>query len=262
MKKKLALLLVAAFSLAVFAGCGGKEEDNKTAEGSVTINEGKLIMSTESGYPPFEYRDDNGDLVGVDVDIATKVAEKLGVEVEFKDMDFQQALMAAQNGQADLVGAGLVVTEARKQGLDFSEAYNGSANLILRRKDDTNLNTPEDLQGKVIGVQTGTVGDDFAQESKKDGIAKEVKGYKTFPQAIIDLKNSKIDCVIVSKVAGSNFIKEDKELSISDNELFQSDTSIGVKKGNEALLKVINEVIGEMKENGELKASFDKHAQA
>lgn len=265
MKKKLAVLLAAMLSLVLLVGCGGKKDEPSTDSGedkSITINSGKIVMSTESGFPPFEYVDEKGDVVGVDVDIATKVAEKLGVELQIKDMEFQQALMAVQNGQSDMVCAGLSITEDRKQSMDFTQTYLESSNLIIKKKDNTEINGPEDLKGKVIGTQTGTTGDEFAQESKADGVAKEVKGYQAYAQAIIDLKNGKIDCIITDEIPAKNYVAQNDDLAVAEKECFKTYTAIAVKKGNEELLKTIDEVLTEMKNNGELQASFDKHSEA
>lgn len=255
MKKKLALLMAAIMSLTVLAGCSGKKDTNDNG----LLQKDVIVMSTESGFAPFEYMNDKNEIVGVDVDIANKIAKKLNVKLEIKDMGFTEAISAAQTGKSDMVCAGMSVTEERKKAMDFSDVYLESSNLIIKKKDDKTINGPEDLKGKIVAVQTGTTGDDFAQ--KQEGI-KEVKQYAAYAQAVIDLKNGRVDCIITDEVPAKNFAaKSNGELVTCEKECFKTLTAIGVKKGNEKLLKVINEVLKEMKENGELEASFKKHAQ-
>lgn len=259
MKKGVSILMASAVFALSLTGCGKKQEES-AQQPSVTITPGKLVVSTESGYPPYEYRNEKNEIVGVDVDIMKNVAKKLNAELEYIDMEFQQAILAAQNGQSDLVAAALVVTEERKKGLDFSESYKSGANVIMTKK-GSGIQEEKDLVGKIIGVQTGTVGDDFATASKEKGQAKEVRGYKAFAQAIIDLSNDKIDCIIISDTAGKKLMGKNEGLELTGPVLYSS-TAIGAKKGNAELIKVVNEVLAEMKESGELDKSYEFHNNA
>lgn len=256
MKKKLALILSAVLSLTLLAGCSG---NSKTADNGL-MQEDVLVMSTEGGFPPFEYYDANNKLVGVDIDIANKVAEKMGVKLEIKDMEFTQAVSGVYNGQSDMVAAGMSITEERKKNIDFSTVYLEQSNLILKKKGDDKIKTVADLKDKVVGVQTGTTGDTWCQDNKD---IKEVKQYGKFAQAIVDLKNGKIDCIVTDEVPVKSFAAQNKDtLEYIEEPCFTNQTAIGVKKGNEKLLKVINEVLAEMMENGELDKSFKKHEAA
>ena len=133
-----------------------------------TVTPGKLTMSTNAAFPPYESTDDNGNFVGIDIDVATAIAEKLGLELQVDDMDFDAALLAAQNGKSDLVMAGVTVTEDRQLVMDFSDSYaTGIQSIIV--KEDSDVATPDDLADKMIGTQRGTTGyiycsDDFGDD--------------------------------------------------------------------------------------------------
>ena len=223
-----------------------------------TVNAGKLTMSTNAAFPPYESTDDNGNFVGIDIDVATAIAEKLGLELQVDDMDFDAALLAAQNGKSDLVMAGVTVTEDRQLVMDFSDSYaTGIQSIIV--KEDSDVATPDDLADKMIGTQRGTTGyiycsDDFGDE--------HVTPYDDGLTAVQALVNGQVDAVVIDNAPAKEFVAANPGLKILDTAYAEEDYAIGVAKGNTAMLDAINGALEELKNDGTLQAIIDKYIKA
>ena len=223
-----------------------------------TVTPGKLTMSTNAAFPPYESTDDNGNFVGIDIDVATAIAEKLGLELQVDDMDFDAALLAAQNGKSDMVMAGVTVTEDRQLVMDFSDSYaTGIQSIIV--KEDSDVATPDDLADKMIGTQRGTTGyiycsDDFGDE--------HVTPYDDGLTAVQALVNGQVDAVVIDNAPAKEFVAANPGLKILDTAYAEEDYAIGVAKGNTAMLDAINGALEELKNDGTLQAIIDKYIKA
>lgn len=223
-----------------------------------TVTPGKLTMSTNAAFPPYESTDDNGNFVGIDIDVAAAIAEKLGLELQVDDMDFDAALLAAQNGKSDLVMAGVTVTEDRQLVMDFSDSYaTGIQSIIV--KEDSDVATPDDLADKMIGTQRGTTGyiycsDDFGDE--------HVTPYDNGLTAVQALVNGQVDAVVIDNAPAKEFVAANPGLKILDTAYAEEDYAIGVAKGNTAMLDAINGALEELKNDGTLQAIIDKYIKA
>ena len=223
-----------------------------------TVTPGKLTMSTNAAFPPYESTDDNGNFVGIDIDVAAAIAEKLGLELQVDDMDFDAALLAAQNGKSDLVMAGVTVTEDRQLVMDFSDSYaTGIQSIIV--KEDSDIATPDDLADKMIGTQRGTTGyiycsDDFGDE--------HVTPYDDGLTAVQALVNGQVDAVVIDNAPAKEFVAANPGLKILDTSYAEEDYAIGVAKGNTAMLDAINGALEELKNDGTLQAIIDKYIKA
>ncbi len=242
-KKVISMFIVAGLTVTMLAGC--KKESNT------------LIVGTEAGFAPYEYME--GDqVVGIDMDIAQAIADKLGKKLEIQNMDFDGALLAVQQGKVDFVAAGVSVSDERKEKMDFSIDYVDSTEVVV-----VNTATPgvaaatdADLADKVVGVQQGNIADFYVEANIS---AKEIKRYTKFAQAAEDLKNGKIDCIVMDQYPAEELVKANAELSILDGALFQDKYAIAVKKGNKELLDQINSVIQELKDNGKIEEFTANH---
>ncbi len=243
MKKIISIVAIAALSVTMFVGCGKKESDT-------------LIVGTEAGFAPYEYME--GDkVVGVDMDIAQAIADAMGKKLEIKNMDFEGALLAVQNGTVDFVAAGVSVDEERKKVMDFSIDYVDSTEVVVVNKANPAIAavSDDDLTDKVVGVQQGNIADFYVS-----GLAvKEVKRYTKFVQAAEDLKNSKIDGIVMDQYPAEELVAANPELVILDGALFQDKYAIAVKKGNAELLEDINKVIQDLKDSGKIEEFTAKH---
>ena len=223
-----------------------------------TVTPGKLTMSTNAAFPPYESTDDNGNFVGIDIDVAAAIAEKLGLELQVDDMDFDAALLAAQNGKSDMVMAGVTVTEDRQLVMDFSDSYaTGIQSIIV--KEDSDIASPDDLADKMIGTQRGTTGyiycsDDFGDE--------HVTPYDNGLTAVQALVNGQVDAVVIDNAPAKEFVEANPGLKILDTAYAEEDYAIGVAKGNTAMLDAINGALEELKNDGTLQAIVDKHIKA
>lgn len=245
MKKKLVgILMVTAMAATLFTGC-------KKAESNT------IIVGTEAGFAPYEYMD--GDkVVGVDMDIAQAVADSLGKELVIKNMDFDGALLAVQKGTVDFVAAGVSVDAERAKIMDFSTEYVDSTEVVVVNAANPAIATvnAEGLTDKIVGVQQGNIADFWMDENAQ---AKEVKRYTKFAQASEDLKNGKIDCIVMDQFPAEELVEANPELAIMDGNLFQDKYAIAVKKGNKDLLDKINAVIDDLKKSGKMDEIIAAH---
>jgi len=255
MKKLFAAVLCAAMVLSLGA-CGGSE--NTSAE--ATSDDNKLYVGTEAGFAPYEYM--SGDeVVGVDMDIAHAIADAMGKELVIKNMDFDGALNAVQQGQVDFVAAAVSVDEERQKVMDFSHNYVDSSDVVVVNASAGTVNTNEEIADKVIGVQQGNIADIWVTDNYPDA---EVKRYTKFVQAAEDLKNNKIDAIVMDLYPAQELVAANPELKILDEEnpLFVDQYAIAVKKGNQELLDQINEVIDQLIADGKIEEFTANHATA
>ena len=240
-----------------FYACGGKEEEAKSD---------KLIVGTEAGFAPYEYMKGN-EVVGIDMDIAKAIADEMGKELEIKNMDFDGALAAVQSGKVDFVAAGVSISPEREEAMDFSHEYVNSTEVVVVNKENPAVAPAgealagSDLDGKVVAVQQGNIADIWV--SNKDNCnPKEVKRYTKFAQAAEDLKNGKIDCIVMDKYPAEELVAANTELATLDGTLFEDKYAIAVKKGNKELLEDINKVIDQLVEDGKVEEFTANHVQS
>lgn len=231
--------------------------ETETAELS-TVEPGKLIMSTNAAFPPYEMTTDSGEFEGIDIETAQAIADKLGLELQIDDMDFDAALLAVQQGKADMVMAGVTVTDERQNVMDFTESYaTGIQSIIV--KEDSDIASVDDLAGKKIGTQRGTTGylycsDDFGDEN--------VVAYDNGLTAVQMLNNGQVDCVVIDNAPAKEFIAANPGLKLLDTAYVEESYAIGVGKGNTELKDAINTALEELKADGTLQAIVDKYITA
>lgn len=282
MKKITALLLGTAMMLSL-AACGSSasvsestassetssseaassEASAETAGELTTVTPGKLTMSTNAAFPPYEMTDDNGNYVGIDIEVAEAIADKLGLELQVDDMDFDAALLAAQTGKSDMVMAGVTVTEERQTVMDFSNTYATGIQVVIV-PEDSDIASIEDMTGKMIGVQRGTTGDLYCSASVEDGGFGEenVTPYDNGLTAVQALVNGQVDCVVIDNAPAQEFVDANPGLKILDTEYANEDYAIGVAKGNTALLDAINGALEELQADGTVQSIVDKYITA
>lgn len=286
MKKLLSLLLAASMCVVLLAACGsnGSADASKGAASSApaasaaasgdkadgdaaevkTIESGKLIMATNAQFPPYEMVAD-GDGVngtgfdGIDIEIAAAIAEKLGLELQVDDMDFDAALTAVQQGKCDFVLAGLTYNEERAQLMTFSDSYAQGVQAIIV-KDGSDIATADDLANAgMIGTQRGTTGylyctDDFGED--------HVAAYDSGAAAVQALLNGQVDAVVIDKMPAETFAAENDGLKVLDTAYTTEDYCAAVAKDNEALVKEVNAVLAELKADGTLDQIVAKYINA
>ena len=231
--------------------------ETETAELS-TVEPGKLIMSTNAAFPPYEMTTDSGEFEGIDIETAQAIADKLGLELQIDDMDFDAALLAVQQGKSDMVMAGVTVTDERQNVMDFTDSYaTGIQSIIV--KEDSDIASVDDLAGKKIGTQRGTTGylycsDDFGDEN--------VVAYDNGLTAVQMLNNGQVDCVVIDNAPAKEFIAANPGLKLLDTAYVEESYAIGIGKGNTELKDAINTALEELKADGTLQAIVDKYITA
>lgn len=288
MKKNVFALAMAAVMAASLTACGGssapettgapaeaettgaaaeKTEAEKTeAEGETeaaaseikTAQEGKLIMVTNAEFPPYEYHD-GGEIVGIDAEIAKAIADELGLELEIEDIAFDSIIPELTSGKADFAMAGMTVDETRAKSVDFSDTYAKASQKIIVTE-DSEIAVPDDLKGKIVGVQQGTTGDIYVTDLEADGTTTERfnKGF----EAVQALSQGKIDAVVIDEQPAQVFVEQTEGLKVLDESFTEEEYAAAVNKGNTALLDAINAALADLDESGKLDEIVAKYITA
>ena len=241
----------------VASSAASSEAASSAAAELTTVEAGKLTMATNAAFPPYEMTTDAGEFEGIDVDTAKAIAEKLGLELQIDDMDFDAALLSVQQGKADIVMAGVTVTDERKAVMDFSDSYaTGIQSIIVPEGSD--IASPDDLAGKKIGTQRGTTGyiycsDDFGDEN--------VVAYDDGLTAVQALNNGQVDAVVIDNAPAQEFVAANPGLKVLDTSYAEEDYAIGMAKGS-ALEDAVNKALEELKADGTLQSIVDKYINA
>jgi len=290
MKKYFALLLAGMMALSL-AACGGSSapassepaaeteaaEPAAEAEGTEAeapaadasaeikvVEAGKLHMATNAAFPPYEMISDNGGFEGIDVEIATAIAQKLGLELVVDDMEFSSVITSVQGGKSDIAMAGLTVTEERKQNVDFTESYATGVQVIIV-PEGSDIKTVDDLANdKMIGVQDGTTGYIYCSDTVENGGYGEdhVTSYPNGAMAIEALKGGKVDAVVIDNEPAKAFVAANEGLKILDTEYIVENYAIGISKENPALRDAVDAALKELIADGTVKTIVDKYINA
>ena len=221
-----------------------------------TIRAGKLTIATSPDYPPFEYYDDNGNLAGIDVEIMELICEKLGLEPEFIEMDFDGALMAAEWGECDVVASGVIVTEERGQIMSFTDSYYTDAQVFV--VPEGSGVTPDDLDGQLIAVLDGSAAQIIVSYDYGDHGAVTL-GYDAYAPIFEALLNGLVDCAVVDRAAARSYAGRDSGLVILEPAYIVENYAFGVARDNDALLDAVNGALGELIADGAVPAIVDKY---
>lgn len=277
MKKFLAVLLAAVMTMSLLTACGSDDaaqtdaaadadtgaadaaadtedvaeagtEGTEAGAASAALADGVLTVGTNAEFPPFEFVDDNGEADGFDIALIKAIGEKLGVEVEVENMEFA-SLVSSIGNKIDVAIAGMTVTDERKESVDFSNSYYEAVQYVIL-PEGSEIATADDLKGKTIGVQLGTTGDFIATDIENS----EVSGYNKAVDAVNDLVNGRVDCVIIDKNPALVF--EEKfagQVVAVDGAQFGFETeeyAIAIPKGDTALVEQVNAALEEIKADG------------
>lgn len=250
--------LLAGTMLLGAVGCGGNADaENGDATSALTTQEGKLIWATNAAFEPYEYME--GDtVVGIDAEIASAIAEKLGLEAQVENMDFDAIIPAVTTGKVDIGLAGMTVNEERLNNVNFSTPYVEAGQAIIV-KADSDIKSVADLAGKVVGVQKGTTGDEYVSDEANAVGAASVERFSNGPDAIQSLLTDKIQAVVIDNEPAKKLVEGSEEIVKLDENLTSEEYAIAIPKENTELLEAVNGALSEMQENGELQAILDKY---
>lgn len=255
MKKLIAAAALAALTLSLLAGCAEKAPAGGDAgDGD---EKQKLVMATNAQFPPYEYYDGD-NIVGIDAEVAALIADKLGMELEIEDIEFDSIVPGVQQGKYDMGMAGMTVNDERLEKVNFTSSYAKGVQVVIV-KEDSDITSIDDLEGKTIGAQQGTTGAIYAAD---DYGSDNVTTYASGNLAVEGLKTGKVDCVIIDNEPAKAYVKANTGLKILDTEYANEDYAIAIAKDNTELMEKVNTALEELIANGELQKIVDKYIPA
>jgi polar amino acid transport system substrate-binding protein len=242
--KVLSMVGLASVAMFIATGCGAAEEAETTKT---------LRMVTEATFPPYEFRE-GGKIVGIDVDIVTEAARRIGYEVTIEDMTFNSVIAAVQSGKADIAASGITVTEERKKSVNFTIPYVTAKQVILVPKDSP-IQSAADLKGKRIGVQQSTTGDIYVTEN-----IGTPERFENSAILVATLVANKLDAGVLDGDPAKEYVKANPQLHILTEALTFEDYAFAISKKNPELLAKFNKAMQEMFDDGTIAAIFAKYA--
>lgn len=255
MKKVLSISIALILILSMFSACSKGEEKEVGADKNKKV----LIMGTSADYKPYEYVEasKSDEIIGFDVDIAKYIGKELGYEVKVKDMDFGGLLASLSSGKVDFVMAGMTPTAERKENADFTDIYFVAKNMIVSKK-DSNIKSLQDLKGKKVGVQTGSIQEEKANEFKKQ-VDLKAEGRDRVPEIVQEIKAGRFDAAILEDTIAKHYLEKVKGLQgIEIQEAPEEVGALIALPKNSDKTAEFNKVIQKMKENGEMNKLVKK----
>ena len=266
--KKLLLFITSIITVVILTACSSSNTKNKLQE---VKEKNKIVLGVSPDYPPYEFlttENGNKKVVGADIYLAEQVAKKLGVQVEIQQMAFDSLIAALNANKVDMVISGVNPTEERKKAVDFSDVYYTSKGIFVVNKDSEEIKSVDDLKNKKIGVQKGSTYETYAKEQLKMD-DKNIQSLTDVPSLLQDLKNKKIDAVLipddVAKIAMNKYTDIKISTFTADNDPEAAGMAIAFKKGkndsNKELLEQVNAVIKEIQDQKAFEKELDKYAK-
>lgn len=261
-KKILAALLAVIMTAVLFAACSNGNTANE-AEDNAPVK--TLTLATSADFPPYESIGDNGEYVGIDIEIAQAIADKLGYELKVENMDFDSIINAVSSKKADMGMAGLTVTDERLESVDFSTSYATGVQAVIV-KEGSDIKTVDDLYADgasyKVGTQLSTTGDIYFSDDIADGLTTcTIEEYTTGAEAVASLATGKIDAVIIDNEPAKSFVKANEGLTILDTKYTEEDYAIAFAKGSE-LTAEVNGALEDLIADGTVQKIIDKYIPA
>lgn len=276
MKKLLAIVLAAAMlcaAMLTMLSCGS--DSTKTEETTAADTKTTLIMATNANFPPYEYKEGSG-YAGIDVEIATEIAKKLGMTLEIKDVEFGSIVAGVQTGKYDIGMAGMTVNDERKQQVNFSDSYAKGIQVVIVKEGseyksvddffvlDAEGNHTAVKEGVLVGVQQNTTGDIYCSDTVENfGFGEDkVKRYSNGADAVAALASGKLSAVVIDDQPAKEFVKANEGLTVLEGSYADEDYAIAVGKENSELLEKINKALKELTEDGTIAKIVARYIKA
>lgn len=260
-----AMMMVAM--LAVFAGCGSSSNTNGGTADSGTaqdnslqnvLDKGTFVLGLDDSFPPMGFRDENNNIVGFDIDVATEVANRMGVELKLQPIEWSTKEMELNTGSIDCLWNGLSIDDERKQAMDLSEPYMTNR-MVLVVLNDSEYTDQASLAGKTIGVQNGSTAEKILEESDFAKTIGNTIGFKDNVTAFMELETKGIDAIFMDEVVANYAItSQNKDFKVLEDGLTEEEYAVGFKKGNTALKNEVQKYIDEMKADGTMTQISEK----
>ncbi|MCK4260257.1 MAG: amino acid ABC transporter substrate-binding protein [Halanaerobiales bacterium] len=249
MLKKITVVIMVVLILSIMlVGCGKKAEIDSL---SLIKEKGKFIVGLDDSFPPMGFRDEKGEIVGFDIDLAKEVAKRMGIEVEFKPVDWDGILFSLKNNDIDLIWNGLTITEKRKKEIAFSEVYLQNRQIIVVGKNGS-VQNKEDLKGRVIGLQLGS-SSEIALNSESEVVTslKEIRKYSNNTEALMDLQAGRVDAVVLDEIVGRYYMAKRPDVyRVLEEDFGKESYGVGIRKDDMSFKEELNKILIEMKADG------------
>lgn len=280
--KKFAMLLAALLLMStLFAACGDSKDTGSGASqpgGAASSSEAAgeesaqpadtgdgdntLVMATNAFFEPYEYYEGD-EIVGIDAEVGKAIADKLGMDFEISDVDFDAIIPNVQSGKASMGMAGMTVTPDREKNVSFTRSYAKGIQVVIV-PEDSEIASIDDMAGKMIGVQQGTTGDIYCSDTTENGGFGEenVTRYNKGSDAVMALLSGKVDCVVIDNEPAKSFVAANEGLKILETAYTEEEYAICIAKDNEELLEKVDTALGELIDDGTVQKIIDKYITA
>jgi len=251
--KSLILLCLFAFlATALLAGCGTSQTTTQDDSLNKIKEKGKFVVGLDDSFPPMGFKDEKGQIIGFDIDLAKEAAKRMGVQVEFKPVDWDGVLLTLNNGEIDMIWNGLTITPERQKQISFSKPYLTDRQIIVVKKGNDAIKIKKDLAGKVVGLQLGSSSESALNaDTETTKSLKSVKKYEKNTEALTDLKIGRVDAVVVDEVVGRYYIaKQANEFMVLQDNFGEESFGVGIRQADKALLAELDKTLDAMKADG------------
>lgn len=260
-RKSIIILLLLSLSLVTLVGCSTAKASNGDSKEAI-VERGYIVMGLDDTFAPMGFRDENGELIGFDIDLANEVFERIGVEVKFQPIDWSMKETELNSNNIDVIWNGYSITDERKAKVAFADAYLENKQIIVTMA-DSSINSKSDLEGKKVAVQNGSSTLDAIY--KEPGIVESFDGgepilFDTNNEAFMDLEAGRADAVVADEVLARYYIqqKNQEEYKILEEDFGREEYGIGVRKEDKELLEIINNTLDDMRSDGSYDDIYEK----
>lgn len=247
---RVAVCSIAFLLLTIGVWAGGSQESGQTTLAKIQ-EQGSFVLGLDDSFPPMGFRGESGDIVGFDIDLAKEVADRMGVELELRPVDWDGVILSLNKGDIDLIWNGMTITESRQEKIDFSQPYLANRQIVIVAG-DSDIAAKADLAGKKVGVQMGS--------SSETAISREPDVLESFDQlkkyadnvvALLDLKAGRVDAVVVDEIMGRYYIaKRPGDYKVIDEDFGREEYGIGFRQEDDAFRQKVDEILNEMRADG------------
>ena len=251
MKKKLVFLTITVLTIGLlFSGCGQSKQAVDNSLNDIK-QKGQFIVGLDDSFPPMGFRDDKGEIVGFDIDLAKEAGKRMGVKVVFKPVQWDGILLSLNNKDIDVIWNGLTITDKRKQQIDFSKVYLQNKQIIVV-KNDSPIKSKKDLAGKKVGLQLGSSSETaLNDDTTTSSTLKEIKKYSDNTEALMDLNQGRVDAVVADEVVGRYYISKKPGLyKVLDEDFGKEDYGVGIRKTDKTFKEELDKTLDAMKADG------------
>ena len=255
---QVAVCSIALLLLTIGVWAGGSQESGQTTLAKIQ-EQGSFVLGLDDSFPPMGFRGESGDIVGFDIDLAKEVADRMGVELELRPVDWDGVILSLNKGDIDLIWNGMTITESRQEKIDFSEPYLANRQIVIVAA-GSDIATKADLADKKVGVQMGSSSETaISREPDILDSFDELKKYADNVVALLDLQAGRVDAVVVDEIMGRYYIaKRPGVYEVINEDFGREEYGIGFRQEDDAFRQKVDEILNEMRADGTAAEIYEK----